>query len=145
MKRLARAQLEAGVPVWFGCDVAPHMHRDLGIWDPKLFDYENLYDVSFEMSKAERLHFHETLMTHAMLFTGVDVLDDETRRWKVENSWGESNGRKGFYLMNDEWFDEYVFEIAVPKSALSDVLQAALSDEPTCLPAWDPMGALARS
>ena len=57
-------------------------------------------------------------MTHAMLFTGVDVLDGDPRRWRVENSWGAERGKDGFYTMNDSWFDQYVFEIAARRSAL---------------------------
>ena len=79
-----------------------------------------------------------------MLLTGIDVRDGSARRWKVENSWGAENGRDGFYQMNDSWFDEYVFEIAAPKSMLPDDLIKALDDTPRVLPAWDPMGALAR-
>jgi len=46
--------------------------------------------------------------------------------------------------MNDNWFDEYTFEIAARKSLLPADLQAALAQAaPTVLPAWDPMGALA--
>jgi bleomycin hydrolase len=63
----------------------------------------------------------------------------------VENSWGEeNNGRKGFFVMNDSWFDEHMFEIAAHKSRLSPELLKALDQEPIVLPAWDPMGALAR-
>ena len=47
--------------------------------------------------------------------------------------------------MNDSWFDEYVFEIAVRRDRLPQELQAALEQEPIVLPAWDPMGALAGS
>jgi bleomycin hydrolase len=46
--------------------------------------------------------------------------------------------------MNDSWFDEYLFEIAARKEYLPAELQAALDQEPIVLPAWDPMGALAR-
>ena len=115
----------------------------MGLWDSELFDYQNLYDVPFNLDKVDRLHHHQTLMTHAMLFTGVDVEGETTRRWKVENSWGASSGKKGFYLMNDSWFGEYVFEVALPRHALPDILQAALNETPKTLPAWDPMGALA--
>ena len=60
-----------------------------------------------------------------------------------ENSWGDESGRKGFFVMNDNWFDEYVFEVAVRRSDLSAELQHAPEQEPIVLPAWDPMGALA--
>jgi bleomycin hydrolase len=82
-------------------------------------------------------------MTHAMLFTGVDLHDESPRRWRVENSWGTEKGDKGFMTMNDSWFAEFVFEVAVRRDALPAELQAALDQEPIVLPAWDPMGALA--
>jgi bleomycin hydrolase len=89
------------------------------------------------------LVYRQTQMTHAMLFTGVDIVDGTSRRWRVENSWGEDNGQKGFYLMNDSWFDEYLFEIAARQSYLPAALRTALEEEPIVLPAWDPMGSLA--
>ncbi|HUC58527.1 MAG TPA: C1 family peptidase, partial [Streptosporangiaceae bacterium] len=70
-------------------------------------------------------------------------LDGQTRRWRVENSWGSDKGKDGFYTMHDSWFDEYVFEIAARKDSLPEELRQALSAEPVVLPAWDPMGALA--
>ena len=144
MKKLASERIVGGEPVWFGCDVGKQMERKLGIWDKDLFDYGALYGTEFGLDKAARLAYHETLMTHAMLFTGVDVVDGRARRWRVENSWGADNGEKGFYTMNDSWFDEYTFEIAARKELLPAELQAALDREPLVLPAWDPMGALAR-
>ncbi len=144
MKQLARDQITAGTPVWFGCDVGQQMHKELGIWDANLVDLGPIYEFDFDLDKAARLEYHQTLMTHAMLFTGVDVADGKIRKWRVENSWGDEKGQDGFYTMNDSWFDEYVFEIAAPKSMLAADLVAALDQEPEVLPAWDPMGALAR-
>ena len=95
------------------------------------------------MTKEDRVRYGESLMTHAMLLTGVDVVDGVPRRWRVENSWGDEHGDKGFFTMDDSWFNEYVFEVAVRRSALPEPLQAALAEEPLALPAWDPMGALA--
>jgi bleomycin hydrolase len=143
IKQITQRTLEGGEPVWFGCDVGKQMRRDLGLWDGSLFDYSGLYETSFELSKADRLTFHESAMTHAMLFTGVDVVDGAPRRWRVENSWGNEPGQKGFFTMNDSWFDDYLFEIAARRDALPADLQAALELEPIVLPAWDPMGALA--
>jgi bleomycin hydrolase len=145
LKRLTAASLSAGEPVWFGCDVGKMMSNDYGIWDAALYDLPSVYDTSFDLDKAARLEYGESQMTHAMLFTGVDLGEDgAARRWRVENSWGSDTGRDGFYTMNDSWFDEYVFEIAARRSALPPELQAALDTEPIVLPAWDPMGALAR-
>ncbi len=143
MKDIARRTILEGEPVWFGCDTGKMSRRDLGLWDKDLYDYASLYETEFGLSKAARLEYHETMMTHAMLFTGLDVLDDRVRRWRVENSWGEEAGRKGFFVMNDSWFDEYVFEVAARKTCLPAELREALDLEPIALPPWDPMGALA--
>ena len=148
MKEIAMQTILDGEPVWMGCDVGKMMRRDLGIWDAQLFDYEGVYDTRFSMSKSERLFYHQTVMTHAMLFTGVDVIETpegpKPRRWRVENSWGDEHGRKGFYVMNDSWFDEYMFEIATHKKYVPKELVEAWQQEPIHLPPWDPMGALAR-
>ncbi|MBX7552877.1 C1 family peptidase [Streptomyces sp. NPDC004232] len=143
LKRLAMESITGGEPVWFGCDVAKMMRSDAGVWDAALFDYAAVYDAPFTMDKADRLLHHDTQMTHAMLFTGVDVVDGGPRRWRVENSWGEEKADRGFWTMNDSWFDEHVFEIAARRSALPPHLAAALDEPPIVLPAWDPMGALA--
>jgi bleomycin hydrolase len=144
IKDIAARTIQGGEPVWFGCDVGKMMSNDYAVWDAGLYDLPAVYDAQFDLDKAARLAYHETQMTHAMLFTGVDVLDGATRRWRVENSWGSERGKDGFYTMNDSWFDQYVFEIAARRDALPAELQQALDAEPIVLPAWDPMGALAR-
>jgi bleomycin hydrolase len=143
MKSLAAQAMVGGEPVWFGCDTGQMSHADLGLWDAALFDRAAVYGAVPGLTKAERLLHHESLMTHAMLFTGVDLVDDAPRRWRVENSWGTEKGDKGFMTMNDSWFAEFVFEVAVRRDALPGHLQQALEQEPIVLPAWDPMGALA--
>jgi len=147
MKQIAMQTMIDGEPVWMGCDVGKMMQRDLGIWDAKIYDYEGIYDTPLTLDKSGRLQYQQTVMTHAMLFTGVDVIQENgrgvPRRWRVENSWGDKGGRDGFYLMNDNWFDQYMFEIAARKEYLSDELREALEQPPIVLPPWDPMGALA--
>ena len=143
MKAVTRTLLEDGMPVWMGCDVGKEMDRKKGLWDADLFDVEGLYGVEYGMDKADRLRHNQTMMTHAMLFTGVDVVNGRARRWRVENSWGGETGQKGYYTMNDSWYDEYMFEIAAPTSYLNEKMVAGLETEPVVLPAWDPMGSLA--
>jgi bleomycin hydrolase len=145
MKSLTQKMLEDGKPVWMGCDVGKMFRRDVGIWDAELFDFESVYGTDLGLDKAQRLNYHQTLMTHAMLFTGVDVHDGVASKWRVENSWGDDEvGVKGFQTMNDSWFDEYMFEVAIEKKYLSPELLAAWDEEPTVLSPWDPMGSLAK-
>jgi bleomycin hydrolase len=144
IRELAMASLSDGEPVWFGCDTDQMSNTELGYWDAALYDLPGVYRTDLSLDKADRLLHHETLMTHAMLFTGVDIVDGRPRRWRVENSWGSDKADKGFWTMNDNWFGEHVFEIAVRRDALPESLRAAFDASPVVLPAWDPMGALAR-
>jgi bleomycin hydrolase len=146
MKDCARRILsEKKIPVWFGADCGPFMDRKTGAWATDLFDYPSLFGFDNGLNKEQRVRFGDSAMNHAMAFVGVDVADDgtTTRRWRVENSWGEDIADKGYFCMDDPWFDQYVFEVAVPKSLLPADLIAGLSQPAIKLPAWDPMGALA--
>ncbi|MGF2942993.1 aminopeptidase C [Enterococcus xiangfangensis] len=142
-KALAVKQLEQGESVWFGCDVGQSSTRDSGIMALDAYDVDDLFDVDLTMTKAERLDHGESLMTHAMVLTGVDLIEDQAKKWKVENSWGEKVGEKGFFVMSDEWMDEYTYQIVVRKEFLTAEQLAAFEAEPIVLAPWDPMGALA--
>lgn len=142
-KKLAIKQLEQGESVWFGCDVGQSSTRDSGIMALNAYDVDDLFDVDLTMTKAERLDYGESLMTHAMVLTGVDLIDGQSKKWKVENSWGEKVGEKGFFVMSDDWMDEYTYQIVVRKEFLTEEQLAAFEAEPTVLAPWDPMGALA--
>ena len=142
-RKVAIEQLKHGESVWFGSDVGQESDRKKGIMDTNLYHQDELFDVDFSMSKAERLDYGESMMTHAMVLTGVDLVDDQPTKWKVENSWGDKVGEKGFFVMNDDWMEEFCYQIVVNKKYLPKDLQEILKEEPTMLAPWDPMGALA--
>lgn len=143
MKDLAVSQLKDNKTVWFGCDMGQMVDRESGIMDADLYLLDDVLGVPFEMAKAERLVFGESQLTHAMVFTGVNLVDGKPNRWKVQNSWGDKNGNEGYFVMSDRWFDEYNYQIIVEKKYLSDELKEALTLKPIVLPPWDPMGSLA--
>ncbi len=146
MKDCARRLMsEQGLPVWFGADCHPMMDRKAGQWATDLFEYGRVYGVDFDMDKEQRVRFGDSAQNHAMAFVGVDVADDgrTTNRWRVENSWGGDIANKGYFTMSDDWFSQYVYEVAVPKSMLSEEYRQAFDQDAIMLPAWDPMGALA--
>ncbi|NLZ55292.1 MAG: aminopeptidase, partial [Clostridiaceae bacterium] len=97
-----------------------------------------------EFDKAARLDYGHSLLTHAMVFTGVD-LDENGKpiKWQVENSWGEQVGLKGMFSMADSWFDEYMYQIMIDRKYVPAEWLAALEQPIIALEPWDPMGALA--
>ncbi len=142
LKALVIAQLKAGEPVWFGCDVLQHCDRMAGVMDMKLYDLESMFDVQFDMDKAERFAMHESLPTHAMVIAGVDIHDGKPTKWKIENSWGTENGGKktgnnGYFVCGDEWFDNFVYEVAIRKDLMSAEQQKALDGDPIVWPFWN--------
>lgn len=88
------------------------------------------------LSKADRLKYGESSMTHAMTLTGVDIKDDCPQKWRIENSWGEDSGDKGYLCMTDDWFNEYMYQIVVRKEDLDVDLLTVLDQQPISLPPW---------
>ncbi len=144
LKKAAIAQLKDGEPVWFGCDMGPCINRDLGIMDTSLYDLGDFFQLDLPMTKGQRLDYGQSLMTHAMVFQGVNLTGDETpTRWRVENSWGEDPGQKGYFIMSDDWFNEYMYQVVVNKKYLTKEQLDILNTETIALNPWDPMGSLA--
>ena len=144
LKKAAIRQMQDGEPVWFGCDVGQRHVRELGIMDTRSIAVDKLFGTGFPMTKEERLDYGESLMTHAMVLQGVH-LDAEGKpvRWRVENSWGKDKGKDGYYLMSDDWFSEYTYQVVVHKKYLSPEQLAQYEGEMKVLEPWDPMGSLA--
>ncbi|XP_070591538.1 bleomycin hydrolase [Erythrolamprus reginae] len=147
LKEMVAASIQDGEAVWFGCDVGKCFNSKLGINDLKIYNHELMFGVSVKnMKKDERLIFGDSMMTHAMVitaFTKKEEPDEGYEKWRVENSWGEDRGNKGYLLMTDDWFSEFVYEVVVDRRHVSEEVLEVLQQEPVCLPAWDPMGALA--
>ena len=120
LKELAIAQMQAGETVWFGSDVGQSSNRKAGIMADGMYDFNSSMDIQLTQDKAGRLDYSESLMTHAMVLTGVDLDENgKAKKWKVENSWGEKVGDKGYFVASDAWMDEYTYQIVVRKEFLS--------------------------
>ncbi len=139
-------------PVWFGMDVGKNSSSNIGIIHPNLYAEADAFGKVSQMDKATRLLMGESAMTHAMVIDGVDLRGSEEEpevvKWRVLNSWGEERCAKGYFHLvdrgrngEDGW--EYVYEVLIPKKLLKPEHLSTLNEEPTVLPLWDPMGALA--
>ena len=143
-KELAIAQMKSGETVWFGSDVGQVSDRQKGILATNVYDFTASMDINWTQDKAGRLDYSESLMTHAMVLTGVDLdADGKPIKWKIENSWGDKVGQKGYFVASDAWMDEYTYQIVVRKDFLTAEELAAYEAEPQVLAPWDPMGSLA--
>jgi len=145
MKAAVIKMVKAGVPVFFGCDVGKSSERNLGYMDTTLYQFEDTFDITLGLTKAQRLEINESAMTHAMVISGVHLdASGKPIRYKVENSWGETPGNKGYFVMTDDWFNEYVYQVVVPKSlAPKELIAIYEGGNAKVLPPWDPMGTLA--
>ncbi len=143
LKEAVLKQLKDGEVVWFGSDVGQYGDRELGFWDSAAYDYNSTFGIDFNMTKEEKLDNRDSAMNHAMVITGVNLVDDKPTKWKIENSWGPERGHKGYYVMSAEWFDMGVFQVVVNKKYLSKEQLEALNQDPIHLHPWDPMGTLA--
>ncbi|GLB46082.1 aminopeptidase [Philodulcilactobacillus myokoensis] len=137
LKKAAIQQLKDGEGVWFGNDVLQQMSRKDGILDAKLYQRAKLFNVKLNMTKAERLAYHEAEVSHAMTFTGVDLIDQKPSKWKVENSWGDKIADKGYFVMTDDWMDNFVYEVVVHKKYLTAAQQKLTEQTPVELKPWD--------
>lgn len=143
LKELTLKQMFANEVVWFGSDVGRHGDRETGIWDDMSYDDEMMLEMNLQVSKEDMLDFGISQMNHAMVLTAVNIKDNKPNRWKIENSWGDKGGLKGYYLASDTWFDKYVYQAIINKKHLTKEQIKAWEEEPIVLKPWDPMGSLA--
>ena len=139
LKEAAIKQLKDGETIWFGCDVGKQSDRQKGILAADLYETDTIFGIETKLNKKERLQTGASGSTHAMTFVGVDVVDGKPRQWKVENSWGTKVGDKGYFVMDDKWFDEYLFKVVVKKQYLPEKLVKIAESEATPVPCWDSM------
>ncbi|KFM58937.1 Bleomycin hydrolase, partial [Stegodyphus mimosarum] len=145
--KFAAESIKNNEPVWFGCDVGKVFSGKPGISDLKIHNYKVLFGVDLHksLSKADRLTYGDSAMNHAMIFTAVSLdANGDPTKWRVENSWGDDRGEKGYLMMTTEWFHEFGYEVVVDKQYVPKDILEILKIEPKVLPAWDPMGSLAQ-
>lgn len=137
MKAALIKQLQNNELAWFTCDCGQFINRQEGIWDTAMYDYETPFSLNVNMSKAEMLDYRQSAPNHAMLITGVNLVDGKPDKWKIENSWGTEKGNGGYYIMSDDWFDKYVYIACVDKKYLTEEQRNLFEQEPVILEPWD--------
>ena len=140
IKAMAIESIKDSTMMYFSCDVAKFLDSKRGTLDLKNFDYESLMGTTFGMNKKQRVQTFASGSSHAMTLMAVDLdKDGKPKKWMVENSWGSDTGFRGHMIMTDEWFNEYMFRLAVEKKYVPKKVLDILKQKPVRLPAWDPM------
>lgn len=134
------ASIKDSTMMYFSCDVAKFLNREKGFMDVNNYDYGSLMGTTFGMDKKERVSTFASGSSHAMTLCAVDLdKDGKPIKWMVENSWGSSYGYKGFLIMTNDWFNEYMFRVVLEEKYITDEVKKLLDQEPIMLPSWDPM------
>ena len=140
IKEMAIASIKDSTMMYFSCDVGKFMDSKRGVLDINNFDYASLMGTDFSMDKKQRIQTFASGSTHAMTLMAVDLDENgKPKKWMVENSWGQESGFRGHMIMTDEWFNEYMFRLAVEKKYVPKKVLDVLKQKPVRLPAWDPM------
>ena len=140
IKQMAIASIKDSTRMYYSCDVGKFYDRKTGLLSMENFDYEDLFNTTFPMNKAERIQTFASASSHAMTLCAVDLdKNGNPLKWKVENSWGPTTGVAGHLVMTDKWFDEYTFRLVVQKKYVPAATLKLLEQKPTLLPAWDPL------
>ena len=143
LKEKVLQQLNDDEVVWFGSDVSYYGDRELGVWADERYDYQNVFRLNFDLEKASMLDYGHSQMNHAMVITGYAKKNNQPTKYKIENSWGDKSGKKGYFLASDSWFDKFVYQAVINKKYLTEEQLKIWGEKPIELKPWDPMGSLA--
>lgn len=138
--QLAITSLKDGHKLYSSYDVGKQLDRKNGFLDTDNYDYGTLFSTSFPMNKADRISTFDSGSTHAMTLTAVDLdAAGKPLKWEVENSWGPSYGYKGYLIMTNRWFNEYMFRLVVDKAYVPQQTLKEFDQKPTEVMHEDPL------
>lgn len=139
MKRACQKSIKNEETMWFACDIDINEDRESGVLDENLFNFDQTFTNFPKMTKEERINARYSTACHAMNLTGFDKIEKEVKFWKIENSWGEDDGKDGYFSMTDKWFEENTFEVIIDKKYLPKKVLNSFNKEKIYYDEFDPM------
>ena len=98
------------MPVYIRINLRKFRDKKSGVLDTRLFNYKNTFGFDF-LTKEEALNTHDIYPHHCMSICGVNLLENnKPQRCKLED---------GYYIMNDNYFDEFILQAIINKKHLS--------------------------
>lgn len=129
IKELVIKQLKDSIPVYMGVNVTKFKDDKSGVLDTRLYNYKEMLGLE-PLTKEEALNMYNIRYHHAMIFCGVHLVDNKPIRWKIEDSYGNKEKFNGYYIMNDNYFNEFVINVIIDKKYLNEKQLNALKQEP---------------
>ena len=122
--------LTAGDKFYFTCDTSKDALAREGVYDLRL--------GTGLMDKEQEFLSRDVSSAHAMAMCGA-ALDKKgsVERWVAENSFGKVRGADGYITLQAEWWNKYMFRMAVLKQNLTEEQQEALNGTPELIPWWN--------
>ena len=126
MLELLEQTIDAGYSSWIAAQFGPNMNNSTGIMHPELQNTEGIYEFPkgsepIEFNKVQSHYYWKAYANHAVLVDAYDKPKNaaQTVKYRIQNSWSNTAGDKGYYHMYREWAKEHLYEIIIPKSLLT--------------------------
>lgn len=137
---IGTSSLASGRAFYASVDTNAEGVHKAGVYACGIFRFFDQLDIDVNMTKEEMIRGIETTSLHALAIEGVELdRSGKPVKWLCENSFGISRGWAGFIVLSSEWYDKYLFRVAVEKRFLSSNLINMLSQKPEKIPAWNPI------
>ena len=136
IKKICLKAILADEPIPFGVDMGIDQSTKHGLMEHKLYDYESLFGIKMDLTKAERKRLCAPRAGHMMAIIGVDLKKSVPQKWLIENSWGDDKGQKGLWTLFDSWFDEHVDHVIAHKRHIPAKTLRIFREKPLKLPIW---------
>lgn len=135
MYKAALKQIKAKEPVYFYSSTTAK--RIDGVWVDTMKSYGDLFDIDLTLDNNDILKSIGVTGCHAMIITGVNLVNGKPTKWKIENSWGGTLGNQGYWIATDDWLRKYVFKVVINKKYLTETELSYLEKEPIKIDYYD--------
>ena len=126
--------LKNNEPVYFSSSTTTKYEN--GLWIDLISRYSNLFDIDLNMNGNDIFKTYGTKNEHSMVITGVNT-NLTFKKWKIENSWGDKEGKNGYFIMEEKFLKNYMISIVINKKYLNKNELSLLKNKPIIVSKWD--------